>query len=66
MIFMDMQNVPIVDLAYSLEFVHILGDERKIQRYLSRMMDTIEVTNPSLLKQVYNQEALIDILRFYR
>lgn len=66
MIFLDMQNVPIVDLAYSLEFVHILSDERKIQRYLSRMMDTIEVTNPSLLKQVYNQEALIDILRFYR
>ena len=52
--YLNMQKVPVVDMAYSLEFVQILDDERKIFRYLQRINDTIELTNPSLLKQVYS------------
>ncbi len=41
-------------MAHSLEFAPILGDERKIKRYLQRINDTLELTNVQLLKQVYN------------
>ena len=52
--FIDMQNVPIVDLALSLEFLSSLDDERKITRYVSRLQETLEVTNPVILKKAYN------------
>lgn len=66
MIYVNMQLVPIVDIAYSLQFLPILGDENKITRYLSRLQDTIEMTNPVLLKQVYNQEAILTILEVFK
>ena len=49
-----MQNVPIVDLALSLEFLKSLEDERKIMKYVSRFQETLEVTNPVVLKKAYN------------
>lgn len=51
-----------VDLAYSLKFVRILDNEKKARRYISRLQETIEVSNPALLKQPYNQDALLEIL----
>lgn len=62
LIYGQMQQVPMVDLAFSLKFVRILDSEKKARRYLSRLQETIEVSNPVLLKQPYNQDALLEIL----
>eukprot|EP00354_Favella_ehrenbergii_P003693 CAMPEP_0170450604 /NCGR_PEP_ID=MMETSP0123-20130129/82_1 /TAXON_ID=182087 /ORGANISM="Favella ehrenbergii, Strain Fehren 1" /LENGTH=119 /DNA_ID=CAMNT_0010711935 /DNA_START=590 /DNA_END=950 /DNA_ORIENTATION=+ len=53
---------PIVDVAFSLELLPLLDDERKIQKYLMRVRDLFEVTSPAMLKQVYDQDALTVIL----
>ena len=57
-----MHRVPIVDIAFSLELLPLLEDDRKIARYLTRARDTFEMTNQALLKQAYDQQALIIIL----
>ena len=66
LIFPSMQHVPIVDIAFSLDFVPLLEDERKMRRYISRLQETIEVSNHQILKQVYDQEALLTILCFFK
>ena len=48
-IYSNMQNTPIVDLAFSLHYVSVLDDERKARKFLARLQDTIEMTNPTLL-----------------
>jgi hypothetical protein len=37
LIYANMHNVPIVDIAYSLQYLPILGDEKKINRFLLRL-----------------------------
>ena len=49
-----MQNVPLSDIAFAVQYVQILDDERKIRRFVTRLRDTIEMTNPALLQKVYN------------
>lgn len=61
-IYASMHRVPIVDIAFSLELLPLLEDDRKIARYLARAKDIFEITNPALLKQAYDQDALIVIL----
>ena len=41
-----------VDLAASISFLSQLGDPRKALRYLTKVEELIEFTNPKLLKQV--------------
>ena len=61
-----MHNVPIVDLSFSLDCLPVLRDYKLIEKFTLRVQDTFEMVNPALLKQVYNQEALLDILVFFR
>lgn len=65
-IFINMNRVPMQDLAFSLQFVTMLDSQKKAQRYLERLQDTIEVTNVAVMKQPFNQSALIDILGIYK
>ena len=51
-VYEHMRHVPMVDLAASLTFLSQLGDDRKILRYLAKVEELIELTNPKLLKQV--------------
>lgn len=61
-----MHYVPIVEIAYALKFVQVMRDKRKIMRFINRVQETIEVTNPQLLPQVFNQGALLEILKFFK
>ena len=49
-----MQYTPVLDLAYTLHHVPLLEDERRMRKYLSRMQDTFEMINPTLLRDAYN------------
>ena len=49
-----MHQTPVIDLAFSLHYVPLLADERKVTKYLNRLQDTIELTNPALMQDIYN------------
>ena len=36
-IYSNMQNTPIVDLAYSLHYLSVLDDEKKARKYVARL-----------------------------
>ena len=61
-----MQYTPVLDLAYTLHHVPLLEDERRMRKYLARMQDTFEMINPTLLRDAYNQAALLQILTYFK
>ena len=65
-VYSNMHNVPVVDIAFALQCLPVLQDSKTIQKFTLRLQDTFEMVNPALLKQVYNQESLLDILIFFR
>ena len=60
-----MRYVPLVDLAFSLEFLNLLGSDKKAMRFLKKLEEHIELTNPKLIKGL-NQISLMNIMIFFR
>ena len=64
-IFERMRNVPIIDLAVSFQYLPLLGSDKKILRFLTKVEEMIELTNPKLLKHV-EVNAFISIMLIFR
>ena len=60
-----MRHVPLIDISLSCQYLHLLQSPKKIMRYVSKIEELIEFTNPKLLKQV-NSEALLMIMQVFR
>ena len=61
----NIRNLPLVDVAMSLRYLVLLNDEKKVQKFLVKLQNHIETTNPQLIKKP-NQFAILEIMRFYR
>ena len=65
LVFSKMRYVPLVDLAFSLEFLNLLGSDKKAMRFLKKLEEHIELTNPKLIKGL-NQISLMNIMILFR
>ena len=64
-IFDRMRHVPMIDIGLSCQYLNLLQSPKKILRYISKIEELIEFTNPKLLKQV-NTEAFLMIMQVFR
>ena len=60
-----MRHVPMIDIGLSCQYLHLLQSPKKIFRYVQKIEELIEFTNPKLLKQV-NTEAFLMIMQVFR
>ena len=65
LVFSKMRHVPLVDIAFSLQFIDLLDSDKKAARFLKKLEEHIELTNPKLIKGL-NQTSLMDIMITFR
>ena len=60
-----MRHVPLHDLSFAMQFLQLLGSDKKAIRFMKKLEEYIELTNEKLIKGL-NQESLINIMINFR